>query len=168
MKEIDQKINSLPLIKSHPKTLQSIFGQSNLLPMWVADMEFEVAKPIQEALINRISCSGFAYEYKPDSFYQAQKRWYKKQYAIDLVKEQTLYSPSITTTISLVLENFTKENNGIIIQPPVFMEFKDIIHKTKRRIVKNPLKLIGKHYQMDYEDLREKAKDKNNKISKEE
>ncbi|MCG8571378.1 MAG: PatB family C-S lyase [Spirochaetes bacterium] len=164
MKEIDQKINSLPLIKSHPKTLQSIFGQSNLLPMWVADMEFEVAKPIQEALINRISCSGFAYEYKPDSFYQAQKRWYKKQYAIDLVKEQTLYSPSITTTISLVLENFTKENNGIIIQPPVFMEFKDIIHKTKRRIVKNPLKLIGKHYQMDYEDLREKAKDKNNKI----
>ena len=72
--KIDKKLNDLPLTKSNSNTLNLLFGYSDVEPMWVADMDFEVAKPIQDALINRISNSGFAYEYKPESFFKAQKK----------------------------------------------------------------------------------------------
>lgn len=162
--KIDNKLKELPLTKSNPKTLESLFGKTSIQPFWVADMEFQIAKPVQESLIERISNSGFGYEYKPDSFFTAQKKWYDKNYGIDLNKNHLVYSPSITTTISILIENFTSESNGIITQPPVFMEFRDVIRNTKRRIIKNPLKLIDKQYKIDFEDLEEKAKIENNKI----
>jgi len=160
----DNKLKELPLTKSNPKTLESLFGMTDIQPFWVADMEFQIAKPIQESLKERISNSGFGYEYKPDSFFIAQKKWYRKNYEIDLNKNHIIYSPSITTTISILIENFTSESNGIITQPPVFMEFRDVIRNTKRRIIKNPLKLVGKQYKIDFQDLEEKAKLENNKI----
>jgi len=162
--KIDTKLKELPLTKSNPKTLESLFGKINIQPFWVADMEFQIAKPIQESLIERISNSGFGYEYKPDSFFIAQKKWYYDNYGINLNKNQLIYSPTITTTISILIENFTSESNGIITQPPVFMEFRDVIRNTKRRIIKNPLKLTKKQYQIDFKDLEEKAKIENNKI----
>jgi len=165
MLKIDRKLDELPLTKTNPKTLLSLFGQSTLKPFWVADMDFEIAQPIQKALIDRISNSGFGYEYKPNSFFEAQKKWYAKQYQINLDKEYLIFSPSITTTIALALENFTSIKNGVIIQPPVFMEFRDVIRKTKRRIVKNPLKLTDSNrYVIDFEDLEQKASIENNKV----
>jgi len=162
--KIDNKLNKLPLIKSKPSTLESLFGKTDIEPFWVADMEFEIAKPIQESLVQRISNSSFGYEYKPNSFFKAQKNWYQRNYGIELNNNHIIYSPSIITTITILIENFTSESNGIIIQPPVFMEFKDAIRNIKRRIIKNPLKLIGNLYQIDFQDLEEKAKLENNKI----
>ncbi len=162
--KLDRKLATLPLTKSNPKTLDSLFGNSDSMPMWVADMDFEIAKPIQNALIDRISNSGFGYEYKPKSFFQAKKNWYKRRYDIEIIKEQVLYSPSITATIAIAIENFTSEKDGIIIQPPVFMEFRSVIRKTKRRIIKNPLKLVNNHYEIDFVNLEELAKSESNKV----
>lgn len=161
---IDQKLKELPLTKSNPNSLESLFGNAHSIPMWVADMDFEIAKPIQDALMERISNSGFGYEYKPESFFIVQKKWYDQNYQVDLNKDHILYSPTITTTITVLIENFTSEGDGIITQPPVFMEFRDVIRKTKRRITKNPLKLINKQYQIDFQDLEEKAKLESNKV----
>jgi len=161
----DRKLTELPLTKSNPDTLASLFGNSDITPMWVADMEFEVAKPIQDALIERISNSGFGYEYKPESFYQAQRDWYAKRYDIDLRKKTVLYSPAITTTMAFVIESCTSEHDGVIIQPPVFMEFRSVIRQTKRKLVKNPLKDDGKgKYKIDFDDLEEKASLVSNKV----
>lgn len=162
--EIDKKLARLPLTKYKPSTLESLFGRTNILPMWVADMEFQVAKPIQEALIERISNSGFGYEYKPESFYSAQKEWYQSEYQIVLEKKDVLYSPTITTTIAVLIECFTELGDSIIIQPPVFMEFRSTINQTDRRIVKNPLKLDGNRYEFDLEDLEDKIKSSSSKI----
>ncbi len=162
--KIDKKIKSLPLTKSNPKTLESLFGRTDISPMWVADMDFAIAKPIQKALIKRITDSGFAYEYKPESFFKAQKDWYKKKYQLDLIRERILFSPTITTTIAVIIERFTLEGDGIITQPPVFMEFRDVIRKTKRKIVKNALKLVDDHYEIDFTDLEEKARSSQNKV----
>ncbi len=161
---IDTNLSKLPLTKSKTSTLEFLFGNTDIEPFWVADMEFEIAQPIQESLIQRISNSSFGYEYKPKSFFEAQKNWYQKNYGIVLNHKHVIYSPSITTTISVIIENFTSENNGIIIQPPVFMEFRDVIRKTKRKIIKNPLELIGSQYQIDFIDLEAKAKLDNSKI----
>jgi len=162
--KIDNKLKNLPLAKSKPSTLESLFGKTGIEPFWIADMEFEIAEPIQEALVQRISNSSFGYEYKPNSFFKAQKNWYQRNYEIELNDNQIIYSPSIITTITILIENFTSESNGIIIQPPVYMEFKDAIRNTKRRVMKNPLKLIGNQYQIDFQDLEERAKLENNKI----
>jgi putative C-S lyase len=162
--KLDQKLTALPLTKSSPNTLVSLFGTTEIIPMWVADMEFQTAEPIQEALIERISNSGFGYEYKPDSYFLAQQKWYAQHYNLSLVKQQILYSPTITTSIAIIIEKYTDEGNGIITQPPVFMEFRDVIRNTKRRIIKNPLKLVGCHYQIDFKDLEEKAQVDNNKV----
>jgi len=162
--KINNNLDELPLTKSNPKTLDALFGKTNIDPFWVADMEFEIAKPIQESLKKRIANSSFGYEYKPDSFFIAQKKWYEKNYEIDLNKNHLIYTPSITTTVSVLIENFTSEGDGIITQPPVFMEFRDTIRNTKRRIIKNPLKLVENQYQLDFQDLEEKAKLENNKV----
>lgn len=162
--EIAKNLSQLPLTKSKPSTLAALFGTTDIEPMWVADMEFEVAKPIQEALIQRISNAGFGYEYKPDTFFKAQKKWYHEQYGIDLNLDHILYSPSITTTMAVLIENYTSEGEGIITQPPVFMEFRSVIRNTKRRVTKNPLQLTNHQYQIDFQDLEEKAKLENNKI----
>jgi len=162
--KLDQKLNELPLTKSKPSTLASLFGTEDITPMWVADMDFQMATSIQNALIERISNSGFGYEYKPDSFFLAQKKWYAQRYNLNLIQEQVLYSPTITTSIAIIIEQFTSEGDGIIIQPPVFMEFRDVIRNTKRRISKNPLKLDGIKYQIDFKDLEAKAKIENNKV----
>ncbi len=162
--KIDKNLLNLPLTKTNPNSLNSLFGSDKVIPMWVADMEFAIAKPIQKALIDRVENSSFGYEYKPESFYSAQRKWYKNHYNIDLKIDEVLYSPSITTTISTVIENFSDISDGIIIQPPVFMEFRDVIRKTNRRIIKNPLKFDGNHYKIDFEDLKEKAKEEKNKI----
>ena len=162
--KIDNNLNKLPLIKSKPSTLESLFGKTDTEPFWVADMEFEIAKPIQDSLEQRISNSSFGYEYKPNSFFNAQKNWYQRNYGIELNNNHIIYSPSITTTISVLIENFSSESNGIIIQPPVFMEFRDAIRYTKRRIIKNPLKLISNQYHIDFHDLEDNAKLENNKI----
>lgn len=162
--KIDNKLEELPLTKTNPKTLESLFGKTDVQPFWVADMEFQIAKPIQYSLKERISNSGFGYEYKPESFFNSQKNWYDDNYGIKLNKIDLIYSPSITTTISILIENFTSEKSGIITQPPVFMEFRNVIRNTKRTIVKNPLKLTRNQYQIDIKDLEEKAKIENNKI----
>ena len=83
---------------------------------------------------------------------------------MSLDKKHVFYSPSITTTLSIAIENFTSEGDGVIIQPPVFMEFKDSIRATKRTVIKNPLKLDDSYYEMDFDDLETKAKNKTNKI----
>ncbi len=162
--QIDKKLNLLPLSKTNPDMLLSLFSDKNAIPMWIADMDFQIAPSIQDALVKRITNSGFAYEYKPDSFFASQKKWYQDRYQIELKKEEVLYSPSITTSISILLENHSHNNEGVIIQPPVFMEFKDVIRHAGRQLIKNPLKLADQHYKIDFEDLKEKAKLPSNKI----
>ncbi len=162
--KLNTKRSKLPLSKSNPAALLSVFGNEKLLPMWVADMDFEIAKPIQKALKKRITHSGFGYEYKPDSFFIAQKKWYQKKYQLNLQKEQIVYAPSITSSLAIIIEKYSKEKEGIIIQPPVFMEFKSVIRKLQRRIITNPLKLEGNNYKIDFKDLEKKAQLENNKI----
>ncbi len=159
-----KNIEELPLTKNKPDTLQALFGTTEITPMWVADMDFEIAKPIQEALINRIRGSSLGYEYKPASFFAAQHKWYKDHYQVELKAQDIFYSPTISTAIALLIEISSKKSDGVIIQPPVFMEFKDTIRKTRRKIIKNPLKFTNSHYSFDFEDLEEKAKQEKNKI----
>ena len=97
-------------------------------------------------------------------FSRRKKKWYQNEYNLKLIKNHILYCPTISTSIAILIENFTNEKEGIIVQPPVFMEFKDTIRKTHRSIIKNPLKLSDNYYELDFNDLFEKTKSSNNKV----
>lgn len=162
--KLDQKLAQLPLSKSKPAALESLFGAQDLQAMWVADSEFQVADAIQTALIERVTGSGYGYEYKPDSFFEAQRHWYKKINDIELNPDHVLYTPSIPTTITMAVDMLTVEGDGIIIQPPVWPKFRGIIDKTSRKLIKNPLKIVENRYEIDFEDLASKASNSNNKM----
>jgi bifunctional pyridoxal-dependent enzyme with beta-cystathionase and maltose regulon repressor activities len=81
-----------------------------------------------------------------------------------LESEKIIYTPSITTSLSLIIESNTNVGDGIIIMPPVFMEFRDVIRKTDRKIIKNRLMLENRRYSIDLENLEDKAKSETNKV----
>ena len=155
--KLDKKLKQLPLVKTKPTSLDHLFGEQDLQAMWVADSDFQIAAPIQQALMERITDAGFGYEYKPASLFEAQRAWYKKHYGVNLVHEELLYSPSIPTTLTFVMEELTAPGDGIIIQPPVWNDFRNIIRRTKRKVEKNVLRLAASRYEIDFEDLEEKA-----------
>ncbi|NLR89828.1 MalY/PatB family protein [Flammeovirga agarivorans] len=164
MMNLDQKLSELPLIKTDKTLQKSLYGRDDLTTMWVADMDFQADPSIQRALTERIQNAGFGYEILSSSFKEAQKAYYQKQYHIDLNQEEVLYSPSIPTSISVIIDQLTKEGDGVIIQTPVFFEFKQILKKQKRNAVSNPLLYQEGQYLINFEDLEEKASDPNNKV----
>lgn len=161
--KLDKKLQELPLVKTKPTSLDHLFGEHDLQTMWVADSDFQIAAPIQQALIERIRDAGFGYEYKPTSLFEAQRAWYQKQYGVNLVQDQILFSPSIPTTLTFVMEELTSPGDGIIIQPPVWNDFRNIIRRTKRKVEKNLLQLVEGRYEINFEDLEEKASASHNK-----
>ena len=157
--KIDPKSGVLPLTKTNPNNLKPLFKRTDVLPMWVADMDFTVAEPIQKALIERVSGSGFAYEYRPDSYFEALTGFYKRHYGVNVKRDSIIFSNAITSSLAVIFEALTNPGDGIIIQPPVFMEFKDVIRKTGRRLYKNPLIYEKGHYKPDLDDLEAQAAD---------
>ncbi len=136
------------------------FGSKDLLPMWVADMDFQSAEPIIEAMKSRLDHGIFGYTSRPDSYYEAMTSWYKSRYSWNINKEWIIHSPGVMTSLSLIIRAFTKPGDKIIIQPPVYYPFFDVVKDNDRELVLNPLKQVGENYVMDYEDLEKKIDDK--------
>lgn len=135
------------------------FGREDLCSMWVADMDFKSAKPIIEAIKDRADQGIFGYTSRPDSYYDAVIDWYKRRYDWDIKKEYLIHSPSVVTSLSIIIKEFTEPGDKIIIQSPVYYPFFDVVNNNNRELVLNPLKKVDGDYVMDYEDLEKKIDD---------
>ncbi len=140
--------------------LETKFGRADLLPMWVADMDFKSAQPILDAIARRADQGVFGYTTRHDSYFKEMCSWYKRRHNWDIKKEWILHSPGVCTTISVIMREFTQPGDKIIIQPPVYYPFFDLVRDNGRELVLNPLKRVGDEYVMDYEDLEKKIDDK--------
>ena len=140
------------------------FGNAEVLPFWVADMDFQAPDIVIDALLKRVEHGIFGYEYKKDSYLAALVNWYehRHQWLIDL--NQLEFCPSVLNAISILINQHSEEGDGIIIQPPVFFEFRSVIRSNNRQMIKNPLKIVDGKYQMDFEDLEKKAANPETKI----
>ena len=132
------------------------FGRSDLLSMWVADMDFPSPQPVIDALKNRADHGIFGYTSRPDCYFQAMIDWYKRRYSWDIDAKTIIHSPGVVTSLSIILKEFTKPGDKVLIQPPVYYPFFDVIRDNDRHIVCNPLKQVADDYVMDYEDLEKK------------
>lgn len=140
--------------------LEMKFGRDDLWSMWVADMDFKSAKPIIDAIKDRVEQGIFGYTSRPDSYYEAMIDWFKRRYDWEINKEWIIHSPGVVTTLSIIMKKFTKPGDKIIVQSPVYYPFFDVVNDHGRELVLNPLKNVDGNYVMDYEDLEKKIDDK--------
>lgn len=130
-------------------------GGEGLLPLWVADMDFQPPWQIKESIVKRAGHEIYGYTPTPDSCSEALKRWAKKRYDLHIEKEWINYTPGIVTGLSLIVQTFTEPGDKVIIQPPVYPPFFGVVEKNKRQVVNNPLRLEDGQYRFDFEQLKE-------------
>jgi len=140
------------------------FGRDDLLPFWVADMEFQAPSNIRGRLVERAENGIYGYEYRPDSLYDAILQWYASRHQWAINKSDLCFSHGVMNAISILINQHTEKGDGIIVQPPVFFEFRIAILENKRKLARNPLIKNGMSYEMDFEDLEKQAAEPRNKI----
>ncbi|GMT43671.1 MAG: aminotransferase [bacterium] len=153
-----------PAEKWNKPALLKHFGRDDLLPFWVADMEFKAPLTVCSSLVKRAENGIFGYEYKQDSLYDTIIRWYSMRHNWNIDKSDLRFSRGILNAISMLINLHTEEGDGIIVQPPVFFEFRLAIRDNKRNVIRNPLKRNNGRYQMDFDDLEKKASDPRTKM----
>ncbi|MDW7615598.1 MalY/PatB family protein [Peribacillus simplex] len=136
--------------------LESQFGVKDVIPMWVADMDFQSPQPIIEALKQRVEHGVYGYTLRPDSYMESIVSWLKRRHRWSIEKEWITHSPGVIPALSLAIQSFTQTGDKIIIQPPVYHHFARVIQANGREIVNNPLKLENGHYSIDFADLEAK------------
>lgn len=133
--------------------LEEYFGNANLTPLWVADMDFRTPGFIIDAIKKRCTHEIFGYTFATDDYYNSIINWVKQQYGWEIKREWLSYIPGIVKGIAFTIDCFTQPGDKIIIQPPVYHPFRLVPEGMGRTIVNNPLKLTNGKYEMDFEQL---------------
>ena len=133
--------------------LKQVFGNENLIPLWVADMDFRTPDFIVEALKKRCEHEIFGYPFSTDEYYQCILEWVPYKHNWRIQREWVTYIPGIVKGIAFALQCFTQPGDKVIIQPPVYHPFRIVPERMKREVVYNPLKLVNGEYEMDFEQL---------------
>lgn len=129
----------------------------NLLPVWVADMDFETAPEIIAALHKRIDHGIFGYTQTPRLLFELAAEWTQRRYGYPMLPEALTTSPGVVPSLNFLVKTLTKENEKIIIQPPVYGPFYTAISNNNRTILKNPLIEEDGQYTIDFDDLDAKS-----------
>lgn len=140
------------------------FGRDDVLPFWIADMDFAASPAIVERLADRIGQRTFGYETVPQSLVDAILQWNKVQHDWTICHDSVCFTAGTMHSITQMLRAFTDSGEGIMIQPPVYFQFESAIQNTGRKVVANPLRLIDGRYEMDFDDLEQKAVDPSTKV----
>ncbi len=158
--DIDRR--EVPALKVHPIVLGPDGG--DLFPAGVADMDFRAPPCVIEALQRRLDHGVFGYETVPDGLLPALTAWLHARQGWPVDPGHVLRAPNVLNALAIAASLFTDEGDGVIVQPPVFFDFFDILRENKRALVANPLVLQDGRYVMDFEDLELKASDPRSKM----
>lgn len=136
--------------------VENLFGDKEILPMWVADMDFKVPQPVIDALQKRVEHGIYGYTIRPDSYYEATVGWMKRRHNWTIEKEWICFTPGVVPALGIIVQNFTNPGDKVLIQQPVYYPFMSVIEKNAREIVNNPLQFENGRYYMDFDDLEKK------------
>ncbi|MCG9701385.1 pyridoxal phosphate-dependent aminotransferase [Vibrio natriegens] len=132
-------------------------GNSSILPMWVADMDFRTAEPIVSALKQRVEHGVFGYTKVPDAYYAAVINWFGKRHNFHIQREWIQYTSGVVPALSAILKALTNPGDGVIVQTPAYNCFFSSIRNMECHLVENPLVNRDGYYEMDFDDLERKA-----------
>ncbi|MBN1801560.1 MAG: pyridoxal phosphate-dependent aminotransferase [Candidatus Lokiarchaeota archaeon] len=136
---------------------EEMFKVKDLLPLWIADMDFKNAPLILQALNQKINHGIMGYSIFPDSYYESTINWFYRRYNWKIEKNSIIYTPGAMMGLSIAIQAFTNEKDKIILQDPIYPPFYSIIRSNKRKKVLNSLKLENNHYEIDFNDLKKKV-----------
>ena len=135
------------------------FGRDDLIPLGIADMDFEVLPEIKYALIERSAHPTYGYTYASEAYYDSFIAWNKKRNDFEIKKEQMLPIPGIVCANSFILYALTEPGDKVMVCSPVYDPFYAVIKQQKRTEVRTSLKWDGEKYVMDFEDMEKKMAD---------
>ncbi|HEY0828522.1 MAG TPA: MalY/PatB family protein [Bacilli bacterium] len=151
--DFDKVINRLGTHSYKWDQSEKLFGDKDILPLWVADMDFESPPAVKEALQQRAVQGIYGYTIRTEGYVQAILNWFRTRHQWHIEPQWLSDSPGIVTSLSLAVEQFSEPGGQVILQSPVYYPFYDVIRMNGREVVKNPLVIRGGRYEMDFVHL---------------
>jgi cystathionine beta-lyase len=159
MYNFDKKVDRAGTASVKFDLREEIFGNPDVLPMWVADMDFETPECIRKAVMERATHPVYGYSIMTDGYFEAFKGWLKRRHNREIQKEWIVFSPGIVTAINAAVLSFTEPDDSVVVQPPVYFPFFDSVKNNGRKLLYNQLIYSGNTYKIDFDDLEQKAKE---------
>lgn len=129
----------------------------DLLPLWVADMDFKTSSYIQDALLQQTMHGIFGYSEVQEEYFEALQGWMKRRYGWNVESEWLIKTPGVVFALAMAVKAFTEEGDGVLIQQPVYYPFSEVIADNGRKVVSNTLRQDkAGRYEIDFEDFEEK------------
>lgn len=135
-----------------------------LLPLWVADMDFETAPAVKSAVRRRADHGIYGYVHVPDAYYDAVIQWFNRRHHWLMQRDWIIYTSGVVPAISAIIKAMTEPSDGVLIQTPVYNCFFSSIKNNGCRVVENELVYHDQTYTIDYDDLERKASDPSVKV----
>ena len=140
-------------------------GRSDdMLPLWVADMDFPTAPGIQEKLSEAVAHGIYGYSEGKDDYFQAAAGWYEKHFGWKVEKEWLIKTPGVVFALAMAVKAYTKEGDAVLLQQPVYYPFSEVITDNHRRLINSPLQQIDGHYEINFEEFEQKIVEENVKL----
>lgn len=134
--------------------LDAVFGRHDLTPLWIADLDFAVCPEITAALSRRLAHPVLGYSEASESYWQAIIDWNLRRHGFSIARNELAFVPGVVKGIALAVNFFTREGDGVVIQPPVYTPFRTVVEGNNRKVIENPLIFDGESYSMDLNGLR--------------
>ncbi|PPC94877.1 MAG: aminotransferase [Methylotenera sp.] len=132
---------------------KSVFGTPNVIPLWVADMDFASPPGVRNALLQRSNHPIYGYSNFPESIYEALIDWFNRRHGWSIERDWIVLSPGVVTSLHAAVLAFTNPEDAVIVQPPVYFPFFSAVNELGRSLINNPLRLKDGQYQIDFEHL---------------
>lgn len=137
---------------------KDIFGSDDVIPMWIADMDFRTPQCIVDVMRKRMEHEIFGYTFLSPQWKPAIINWISRRYNWHVMEEEIGFVGGIVPAIAYIIQCFTNEGDKVLIQPPVYHPYNNVTRDFKRIPVNNPLRLVDGQYEIDFADFEEKAK----------
>ena len=134
------------------------FGTDDVIPLWIADMDFRTAQPVIDALKARAEEGIWGYTARPASYFEAVKNWQKRRNGWDTDTALMSFSPGVVQTLSVMIRLYTPQNGNVLIQTPVYGEFYDMTELAGRHVIENQLVEQDGTWTVDWADFEEKLR----------
>ncbi len=132
---------------------KAVFGREDVIPLWVADMDFAAPEPVVRALVERAQHGAFGYSGHDPGDVQAVVRWMKQRHSVDVAEESVLFSPGVVDSLRIAVAAVTKPGDAVVVQTPVYGPFYGAVEAAGCVIRRNPLIDTPDGWMMDFDDL---------------
>jgi cystathionine beta-lyase len=160
----DQKIERTNTNTVKYDLRKNYFGKADVIPLWVADMDFATPECIRKAVAERANHEIYGYSLKSDGYFTSIQKWLQNNHSWTVPKDSISFSPGVVPGLVLSILALTKPGDKIIVQTPVYFPFFISIEGNEREMLINPLKENDGYYEMDFDDLKSKIDSKTKMI----